>query len=184
MLAAAVELITEKGWDATTAAEIGRRAGYSRAMVHARYGGKDGILDSLIADEYVRRLLPDDDTASTGLDRALAHFDRIRALYEEDPVFVRAIFTTAFEAVKHTSPLRPRVQAWLSRGADDVAAVLRQGIDDGSVRADVDIDKAVSDIGFAGIGLAYQWLILPERCDLGGELVGVRARMVADYGAR
>ena len=25
--------------------EIGRRAGYSRTMVHARYGGKDAILE-------------------------------------------------------------------------------------------------------------------------------------------
>ena len=49
LLQAAAELIVEKGWEATTAAEIGRRAGYSRAMVHARYGSKDAILEAIFS---------------------------------------------------------------------------------------------------------------------------------------
>ena len=53
-----MELIAEKGWEATTAAEIGRRAGYSRAMVHARYGSKDAILETLFATEYENKLSP------------------------------------------------------------------------------------------------------------------------------
>ena len=48
LVSAAAELIVEKGWEATTAAEIGRRAGYSRAMVHARFGTKDAILYALL----------------------------------------------------------------------------------------------------------------------------------------
>ena len=51
LIEAAAELIAEKGWEATTAAEIGRRAGYSRAMVHARYGSKDAILDAFFLDD-------------------------------------------------------------------------------------------------------------------------------------
>ena len=43
---AAIELIGEKGFDTTTAAEIGERAGYSRSMVHARYGSKESLLES------------------------------------------------------------------------------------------------------------------------------------------
>ncbi|MEB3049825.1 helix-turn-helix domain-containing protein [Mycolicibacter sp. MYC123] len=62
--------MAEKGWEATTAAEIGRRAGYSRAMVHARYGSKDAILDAFFEHDYVRRLSPDVDPDSTGLARA------------------------------------------------------------------------------------------------------------------
>ena len=53
LVAAAAELIVEKGWEATTAAEIGRRAGYSRAMVHARFGAKDVLLIALL-DEYAQ----------------------------------------------------------------------------------------------------------------------------------
>ena len=41
---AAAELIAEGGYDAATAAEIGRRAGYSRSMVRARFGSKEQLV--------------------------------------------------------------------------------------------------------------------------------------------
>ena len=58
LVEAAAELIVEKGWEATTSAEVGRRAGYSRAMVHARYGSKHAILEAFFLHEYVQRLTP------------------------------------------------------------------------------------------------------------------------------
>ena len=67
LVEAAAELVVEKGWEATTAAEIGRRAGYSRAMVHARYGSKDAILDAFFSHEYVQRLTPSPEPDATGL---------------------------------------------------------------------------------------------------------------------
>ena len=84
---AAAELIIEKGWEATTAAEIGRRAGYSRAMVHARYGSKDAVLDAIFMREYMAQLSPDLDPDANGLRHALAHLDRIGQLAAEDLSF-------------------------------------------------------------------------------------------------
>src|SRR5213076_237185 len=55
---AAFELIAEKGFERTTAAEIGERAGYSRSMVRDRYGSKEALLESLLASEFEARLLP------------------------------------------------------------------------------------------------------------------------------
>src|SRR4051812_16911109 len=52
---AAIELIAEKGFANTTAQEIGIRAGYSRAMVHERYGSKEALLETILAD-YERRI--------------------------------------------------------------------------------------------------------------------------------
>jgi AcrR family transcriptional regulator len=112
-----VELIAEKGWEATTAAEIGRRAGYSRAMVHARYGSKDAILDTLFATEYEKKLSLAPDPESSGLQQALAHVDRITELYAEDCDLLRAIFVLTFEAAKATSPAGPRIRMWLERAA-------------------------------------------------------------------
>ena len=67
LLDAAIELIAEKGFDRTTAAEIGERAGYSRSMVRARYGSKDALLESIFGDELDRRLLPElDETRRLG----------------------------------------------------------------------------------------------------------------------
>ena len=133
MLQAAAALIVEKGWEATTAADIGRRAGYSRAMVHARFGSKDAILEAFL-HEYVRHLNPDPDPNTSGMQQVLAHFDRIEEIYAEDHELLLAMFVATFEAVKTTSPLRHRVRDQLKSGAVKVREGLRNGIQDGSVR--------------------------------------------------
>ncbi|MDY6996561.1 MAG: TetR/AcrR family transcriptional regulator [Actinomycetota bacterium] len=183
LVEAAAALIVEKGWEATTAAEIGRRAGYSRAMVHARYGSKDAILDAFFLHEYVRELSPEPDPASSGLDEAVGHFDRVRHLFSEDREFLRAMFVATFEAVKTTSPLRPRVQAWLNRGIDKVEAGLRRGVADGSVRPETDIDRATGDLSAAVFGSAYLWIVGDRGYDLDRELLYIRDRFIRDYGA-
>ncbi len=181
LVSAAAELIVEKGWEATTAAEIGRRAGYSRAMVHARFGTKDAILHALL-DEYVKRLNPDPDPKKDGLAQVLAHFDRIEDLHTQDPDLLRAMFVATFEAAKTTSPLRDNVRTQLEGGAVKVEIGLRNGIDDGSIRTDIDIDSAVNDITAAVFGMAFQWVVVPGH-DLDRELHQTRARITRDYGA-
>ena len=182
LLQAAAELIVEKGWEATTAAEIGRRAGYSRAMVHARYGSKDAILESF-QQVYVARLNPDPEPGSSGLQQVLAHFDRVQEIHAEDASVTRAMFVSAFEAVKTSSPLRDGVRAQLSGAAKKVGAGVRAGIDDGSLRPDIDADAAVRDITGSIFGIAFQWVVLPEEHDLDHEITCVRARIIASYGS-
>ncbi len=179
---AAAELIIEKGWEATTAAEIGRRAGYSRAMVHARYGSKDAVLDAIFLREYMAQLSPDLDPAASGLQLALGHLDRIGQLAADDPELLRAMFVAAFEAVKSTSPLRPHSLGQLDVGMQKVKAGLEKGIADGSVRHDVEVDRAVNDISSAVYGIAYLWLVLTEGYNLENELKSLRARLIRDYG--
>ena len=182
LLEAAVELIAEKGWEATSAAEIGRRAGYSRAMVHARYGSKDAILDTLFSTEYEKKLSPVADPGSTGLAQALAHVDRITDLYSDDPDLLRAIFVLTFEAAKSTSQAHPYIRMWLKRAADTVGAGLRNGITDGSVRSDIDVERAINDFGAAVLGTAYQWIMAAYPIDMAAEMAYVRARLIHDYG--
>lgn len=181
LLQAAAELIVEKGWEATTAAEIGRRAGYSRAMVHARYGSKDAILEAF-QQVYVARLNPDPEPGTTGLQQVLAHFDRVQEIHAEDASVTRAMFVSAFEAVKTSSPLRDGVRDQLSGAAQKVAAGVRTGIADGSLRPDIDADAVVRDITGSIFGIAFQWVVLPEQHDLDHEINCVRARIISGYG--
>ena len=184
LVEAAAELIAEKGWEATTAAEIGRRAGYSRAMVHARYGSKDAILDAFFDHGYVQRLLPAPQPGATGMENAVAHFGRINDLYAQDRDFLRAMFVMTFEAVKTTSPVRTRLQTWFEHGVEAVEVGLRAGLADGSVRPDIDVERAVNDISAAAFGVAFHWIVLSERYDLSRELDYARARIISDYGPR
>lgn len=183
LLAAAAALIAEKGWEATSAAEIGRRAGYSRAMVHARYGSKDALLDTLFHSEYEERLNPPADAAADGLQRVLAPFDRLDELYAEDPDFLESMFVLSFEAVKRSSAMRERMSAWMEQIARATEQALRTGVKDGSIRSDVDVDAAVADIVAAGVGAAYGWIVLPARFNLPVELNRIRERITSTYGA-
>jgi AcrR family transcriptional regulator len=183
LLEAAVALIGEKGWESTSAAEIGRRAGYSRAMVHARYGNKTAILETLFATEYESKLSPAPEPDSNGLAQALAHLDRIALLYTEDRELLRAIFVLTFEAAKATSQAHPYIQMWLRRAAQTVESGLRTGIDDGSVRPDIDIGHTVNDFGAAVLGIAYQWVMAAFPYDMAQELAAVRSRLIREYGS-
>ena len=182
LIEAAAALIAEKGWEATSAAEIGRRAGYSRAMVHARYGSKDAILDTLFSTEYEKKLSPIADPQSTGLQQALAHVDRIAELHSDDADLCRAIFVLTFEAAKVTSQPHPHIRMWLKRAAETVGDGLRKGIADGSVRPDIDVDRAINDFGAAVLGTAYQWIMAAYPVDMATEMAYVRTRLIADYG--
>jgi AcrR family transcriptional regulator len=184
LVEAAASLIVEKGWEATTAAEIGRRAGYSRAMVHARYGNKEAILDTLFRDTYEARLDATPVAGADGLTTALRHVDRIIELYAEDTAFTRAVFVLAFEAVKSTSPVRSRMQHWLAGGAATVEAGLRAGLADGSVRNGIDVEAATADISTAGLGVVYQWILFDDSYPLDRALNSLRERIIADYGRR
>ena len=150
-------------------------------MVHARYGSKDAILESFL-HEYVKRLNPDPDPKTSGMDQVLAHFDRIEEIYTEDHELLLAMFVATFEAVKTTSPLRERVRDQLRSGAEKVEKGLRKGIRDGSVRSGIDIARAVNDISTAVFGIAFWWTALSDQYDLGRELTSVRARIVENYG--
>jgi AcrR family transcriptional regulator len=48
LLAAAIELIAERGYERTTLALIGERAGYSRGLVTQRFGSKEKLLWAVI----------------------------------------------------------------------------------------------------------------------------------------
>lgn len=181
LVKAAADLIVEKGWEATTSAEIGRRAGYSRAMVHARFGSKDAILDAFL-QTYAGDLNPDPDPNDTGLQQVLAHLDRVHEVYERDAELLRAMFVGAFEAVKSTSPLRGRMQEQLESGIAKIMAGLRKGISDGSVRPDIDVDAAATEITASLFGVAFQWVVVKNPVPLDVMLHQARTRVATVYG--
>ena len=77
LLASAITLIAERGFQRTTAAEIGERAGYSRAMVRARYGTKEALLESLLHREFEPMFLRAQVNPDNGLETVLGRLDHL-----------------------------------------------------------------------------------------------------------
>ena len=181
LLDAAVELIAEKGFDRTTAAEIGERAGYSRSMVRARYGSKDALLRSIFAVELERRLLPPDDREVTDLPWVLARIDHVTRVLEEEPELMRAFGVMSLEAAVAISNLRAWYGEWLEEYERQLVQQLRFGMRTGSIRPDVDPEQEAAQFILTGLGLIFRWRLDPQRYDLAMELARWRSRLEAQY---
>ncbi|WP_205698892.1 TetR/AcrR family transcriptional regulator [Conexibacter sp. SYSU D00693] len=159
---AAVELIAEGGYEAATAAEIGRRAGYSRSMVRARFGSKEQLIDAVLRSAYEAPLTRSPDDDASGLERVLARLDTVAALVEDDPALMRTIFSVEFVAAGRGSALTDRVAAWVAGLRADVLAAVLDGQADGSVRPELDAETTAHAIVAEGIGSAFMWTVNPD----------------------
>jgi len=180
LLRAAIELIAEKGFERTTVAEIGERAGYSRSMVRARYGSKDALLESIFSAELDRRMLPAGDRDLRGLPWMLARIDHVTELLDEEPDLMRAFCVMSFEATVIDS-LRQTYAAWFEEYERQLAVHLRAGQHDGSVRAELNPDDEAAQFVLTGIGLIFRWTLDPRVYDIRAQLIDWRARLTREY---
>ncbi len=168
LLEAASELIVEGGFDALTFAAIGERAGYSRGLVTARFGNKDGLVEALI-DRIVttwnhKNVIPRTKGRS-GLEGIEILIDAIRAQAERDPRGLRVLYSLMFEALGPDDQLRDRFAKFHETMRADFAQLVRKGVRDGSIRKGLapDREAALMVAGLRGIG--YQWLLDPSGFD-------------------
>lgn len=180
LLDAAIELIAEKGFERTTAAEIGERAGYSRSMVRARYGSKEALLESIFGSELDRRLMPRGDAGFAGLDWVLARVDHVARLLDEEPELMRAFCVMSLEAGVAVGSLRGWYTRWLSDYERQLAEHLRAGQRDGTVRTDLDPEAEASQFVLIGLGLVFRWTLSPGY-DLAGQFRAWRRRLAREY---
>ena len=175
---AAIALIAEQGYTATTAQEIGLRAGYSRDMVRVRFGTKEALLDTILTSEYESRLDQPDDPSESGLRRVLSRIDRMRRFAEEDAQLLRAMLVLNFEAAQADDQLRTRIRRWLDHVRGGMADAIRAGQSDTSIAAELDADVQAREILSTAIGYAYFWIVDPD-FDLHTELTGLAERLEA-----
>jgi AcrR family transcriptional regulator len=173
LLQAASELIVEGGFAALTLAAIGERAGYSRGLVTSRFGSKDALIDALIhrivGRWNHRNVLPRTD-GKPGLDGVMVLLDAIRAQGDRDPSGLEVLYSLVFEAVGPDDALRSRFATFHASMRADITALLSRGIDDGSVRADVDAEREAALLVAALRGIGYQWRLDPDRFDFATNL--------------
>jgi AcrR family transcriptional regulator len=165
LVAATIELIAEKGFERTTAAEIGERAGYSREMVRHRYGSKEQLLEWLLEHENKTLLLRPPSGVGTGLEQALEQIQLMRQVAVDDPERLRAFFVLCFEAVGPIPSLGPWMRAWFDSYGRQLADVLRTGQADGSIRPDLDPATEAKDITYYASGLCFSYVLHDDMAD-------------------
>lgn len=140
MLDAAARLIAEHGSHGTTFARIGEAAGYSRGVITHYFGSKLALLERLTADvqeRFMAAVLPASDGGS-GLDAVLVITQRYLQAAASPSVAQHAFAVLWAEAATTAVELRPFFLTRDRIARDLLRDVVSQGIEQGSIRADVD----------------------------------------------
>lgn len=177
MVDAAVELIGESGLRGMTFVAIGERSGYSRGLVTARFGSKQGLVDAVIHRVWgrlrERGALPGRRDGS-GLGDVTALLGGLADAAKNEPLELRALWVMMFEAVAGDDAwLGERMRVFHQNMRSDLADALARGIEDGSVRPDLDPGAEAVQLAATLRGLSYQWLLEPDELDVVDALNGL-----------
>jgi AcrR family transcriptional regulator len=164
MLAAAIELILERGTEKTTLQAIGERAGYSRGLATYRFGSKAGLFDAVcksIARHWLD-YLEEDVGDRIGVEAMCAALDSFFQFVSDYPQQARVLQILYCGAASPKSEYRQTSVSIHQRQQDDVAEWVRAGQRAGSVRGDVDPRSIAAQYIAYISGMTYLWLISPE----------------------
>ena len=167
MLDAAVELILEHGTDKTTLAAIGEKAGYSRGLATYRFGSKAGLFDEVCKSISRRWLeyLNEGVGEEFGVDAMCAALDAYFRFVSDLPREARVLQILYCAAASPKSEYQQTSVNLHQRQRDDVADWIQRGINDGSVREDVDPESVAAQYIAYISGMTYLWLIHPTSVD-------------------
>ncbi|MEZ5372951.1 MAG: TetR/AcrR family transcriptional regulator [Microthrixaceae bacterium] len=180
LLASAAELIAEQGVGRTSLAQIGTRAGFSRGIVNHHFGTKARLVEELVrhSQREFASALPASDHL-TGLDALVAFADKyLRILHRSDPRS-QAFLIIWSEAAGAGRDLRATIAKRDRRTIDALEAMIRRGIDDGSIRADAHPTAVAVSLLAELRGLGLEATIAPELCSLSSLREPIVARVRA-----
>jgi AcrR family transcriptional regulator len=163
ILQIALELFAQKGYDRVSVREIARETGLSQAGLLHHFSTKEELFL-----EVLRRR---DDRDGDPVEHKHVHsVDHLIAAVEhnaQEPGLVRLFVSMSAESTEDGSPAREFFVAryrWL-RG--EVAADVRRRQEAGELAADLDPDEVASLLIAVADGLQLQWLLEPEKVDMG-----------------
>ena len=145
IIEAARNLITTSGMESVTIDAIAEEVGLTEGAIYRHFTSKHQIL-TLLIDDIERRLLDTVRSAQVEGASALKNLEHILEAHLSDVEGHRATsFIVITEAMGFDGiGLSPRVSLMLTHYLEFVRAVLEQGIREGSIRHDVDVEAAAT----------------------------------------
>jgi AcrR family transcriptional regulator len=170
LLAAALTLLSRKGWVGMTLAEVGQAAGYSRGQAAHHFGSKGALLRALTL--HINRSFAQEmqaaPTPPAGLQAVLGY---VRVyLGRSDPKWTntRTLLLLLAESLLENSETAEVVAAYNSEMFAWLEDNLRVGIARGEVRGDIDPALGAEFVVGAMRGLALQRLLQGQVADIRG----------------
>jgi AcrR family transcriptional regulator len=171
ILEAAETLFDERGIDRVTVADIVNRAGIRASTLYEYFSNKDDVVWAILAGilaDSAERAKHAMDIADTALAKITALLEFMAGGLANDPSKIR--FMAQFDAMyaRHWPAERLlSIEAQVSpEGFQYFAALIREGIADGSLRADLDPDLTLHAVINAVIGAQRRLASLGHRVEL------------------
>jgi AcrR family transcriptional regulator len=168
MFEAALALIGERGVEKTTLREIGERAGYSRGLANIRFGSREFFIDELVNSIHAAWQVKAGAAVGNlrGLEALHAGFDVMIELVSGDLDYVRSMYLLYYETIGSNSRVRHRLSRHHDSYRHTIARWIREGIQDGKIRADVNCYATAVEFLAFYYGVIYLWLTCPENIDI------------------
>ena len=166
LLEAGLRVFSRKGYADTTLDDIAQEAEVTRGAIYHHFGGKAELYNHVISDGW-ERIMPaihkGISEGSNGLDKLRRSFIYFVKFAVEDETF-RAINELMLFKTPYSEDLEEGME-WkrigVRGGIQNVTAIVRQGIEDGSIRDDVrPLDVGIMVITMQN-GLVAMWLMDP-----------------------
>lgn len=188
LVQATARLITAHGLHGFTIDQVAEASGYSRGLVAARFGSKDGLCAAVftrLEEEWVETQERITTSTAAGLDRLIAAVEALAGHSALDPLTLWAVVLGGPSG----DPLvRARVAALTEHIERGLATFVRHGQDDGTVGSQVDAELEASNVFALLLRTAHQHLLHgPTACpgptfDDVGRLIACRLQAFVPQG--
>lgn len=159
LLVAGTELFAKKGFAGVSIRELAIAAGVNSALISYHFGGKEGLYEAVITAQYTKIIGKFEAIASTEAtvkEKIRMYAEVIRLNHtEEQPLMARLI---QGELTSPTACTENVVQKYTARLAQIIGGILRQGIEEGSLRQDINPMFAALSLA----GMLNFYFIMPE----------------------
>jgi AcrR family transcriptional regulator len=185
LLNATAELIAERGFEQTTLAEIGKRAGYSHGLVTRRFGSKVKLVQSLIerlSDRFGHEKLPETLADLVGVDALLKVITEIRDDASRSSSALRSFYALLFEGIRPIPILHEEVARMNADFARELTEYTARGHEAGRLKESVRPEDVTNLTINALRGLAYRWMVDPDSIDFiaGLDVLATQITILAD----
>jgi AcrR family transcriptional regulator len=168
LIEAASHLIAEGGFEQLRTRDIATRAGVNIATLHYYFARKEDLIQGVVEDllkQFMTAYLPDSAfEMKTPLEQIRGELAEMQYLLQEKPEMFIVMSELTLRSL-HDPAIHAHI-AWLDKGWHDyLEQVLRQGLEQGLFRADLDADSAATWLILLIKGTTLHFLTNPGAVD-------------------
>ena len=172
ILDAAGQCFAARGYARTTVEEVASGAGVSKALVYHHFGSKERILDAVLERTFAEWDAVTDLAARSsdgGVLEGIASMHRAALAYARDNPALQALIELDSKVLLD-APAGRAARETMQRHRAGLVEALREGVDSGEVRGDLDVEAAADVILVHHLGIV-QAVYEPEWVAVSDELV-------------